>query len=996
MSDEGMTDVDLGPAEDPLSLLGAVRRAPPPPLPMTRAPPPPPPDSPDTMLRKALGGGPKPPPKAATPLVKPAPRAAPKPAPPPPRDWATLLGFEGAAPIQPPSTTASSDLQRRARAAPPHTALGACARNGSLDVVAAVARAYDADGLRDAAGASALAVALAHGDAGQALLLLRAATRRLGFVADATLILDACGAKLATTDPELVEAWPRLASTARAFLDGAFSALHVKDAAALWAALAVMEDRLPLASAALAAACIRGRVALLDEGPIVVSDTPGLINEARWLLEPETQPGVAVSKFGEGPLGILLTKRPRGLVVSSFSRPRAEAVPRVGDALCAVNGRQVPRDSTLNDAVAILKGVGRPVLVAFRPATSEELRAERPPAPSWPVERQVSPPPKAVSDLQALASYARSAVETVTEAPPVDHGELPPGPSAMPPPLTTAPLAADGWAVATLPGEVLFARTNARLPDFVRSRAGSNQLSGCRLDGELHVTSYRVVFHPIGCGATPSFASSTSDWEMPVRALTACSLTVGPGGGHRLALKCKDGQRRVFTCAHRDGAAALSCARAVHALAFSSASDAFARAHRAAVEPDPRFVKTLPATAAYSLHTEYAACVLRGPAKDGLRIIKNEHALDVCETYPLELVVPATTTDLELRRVAAYRSKGRLPAVIWSHPTNGATISRSSQPKPGVQNKRSSDDERYLSALRRLAQGQKMVIVDARSKIATQANRVMGAGTELTRYYDGVEMFYGNIANIHAARDALSEVQKLVRETSGGDVDTGGATFWGKLDGTKWLSQVHSILAAAVKTVEVVHYERSAVLVHCSDGWDRTPQITCLALMLLEKRFRTIDGFTALLQKEWADFGHKFDERCGHTDESASDQRSPVFLLFIDCCFQLLQQFPSAFEFSEDLLLLLLDQFHACRFGSFLENNERRRRRKDLDGATLCAWRHVARHFEGVRNKGYDSEQDDSAPLLPSLHARNVRLFEPYFRRFDAARVPLAPARTFY
>ena len=61
-------------------------------------------------------------------------------------------------------------------------------------------------------------------------------------------------------------------------------------------------------------------------------------------------------------------------------------------------------------------------------------------------------------------------------------------------------------------------------------------------------------------------------------------------------------------------------------------------------------------------------------------------------------------------------------------------------------------------------------------------------------------------------------------------------------------------------------------------------------------------GFLTLLQKEWVDFGHKFDERCGHTDESASDQRSPVFLLFIDCCFQLLQQFPSAFEFNQDFI----------------------------------------------------------------------------------------------
>ena len=84
-----------------------------------------------------------------------------------------------------------------------------------------------------------------------------------------------------------------------------------------------------------------------------------------------------------------------------------------------------------------------------------------------------------------------------------------------------------------------------------------------------------------------------------------------------------------------------------------------------------------------------------------------------------------------------------------------------------------------------------MVIVDARSKVATQGNRVMGLGTELVRYYEGIELFYGNIANIHTARDSLSEVQKLcfARDLAGNDADSGGATFWGRLDGTKWLSQ---------------------------------------------------------------------------------------------------------------------------------------------------------------------------------------------------------------
>ena len=124
--------------------------------------------------------------------------------------------------------------------------------------------------------------------------------------------------------------------------------------------------------------------------------------------------------------------------------------------------------------------------------------------------------------------------------------------------------------------------------------------------------------------------------------------------------------------------------------------------------------------------------------------------------------------------------------------------------------------------------------------------------------------------------------------------------------------------------------------------------------MLLEKRFRTIDGFLTLLQKEWSTSATSSMNGAA-TRTSASDQRSPVFLLFIDCCFQLIQQFPSAFEFNQDLLLLLLDQLNACRFGTFLENNQRRRSRKSLDDATRHVWGHVAalrrRAERGVRRR---------------------------------------------
>lgn len=77
-------------------------------------------------------------------------------------------------------------------------------------------------------------------------------------------------------------------------------------------------------------------------------------------------------------------------------------------------------------------------------------------------------------------------------------------------------------------------------------------------------------------------------------------------------------------------------------------------------------------------------------------------------------------------------------------------------------------------------------------------------------------------------------------------------------------------------------------LVHCSDGWDRTTQLVSLAQIMLDAYYRTIDGFIVLIEKEWLSFGHKFQER---TDSSTdSTERSPVFLQFLDCVWQIYSQ----------------------------------------------------------------------------------------------------------
>ena len=58
--------------------------------------------------------------------------------------------------------------------------------------------------------------------------------------------------------------------------------------------------------------------------------------------------------------------------------------------------------------------------------------------------------------------------------------------------------------------------------------------------------------------------------------------------------------------------------------------------------------------------------------------------------------------------------------------------------------------------------------------------------------------------------------------------------------------------------------------------------------------------------------------------------RSPVFIQFLDCVWQLLKQKPKHFEFNEIFLHVLLHHVYSCRYGTFLFNNERERVEKNI------------------------------------------------------------------
>ena len=113
------------------------------------------------------------------------------------------------------------------------------------------------------------------------------------------------------------------------------------------------------------------------------------------------------------------------------------------------------------------------------------------------------------------------------------------------------------------------------------------------------------------------------------------------------------------------------------------------------------------------------------------------------------------------------------------------------------------------------------------------------------------------------------------------------------------------------------------VLVHCSDGWDRTSLLTSLSQLCLDAYSRTIEGFIVLVEKEWLSFGHRFLDRLGHGH--FSQECSPIFLQFLDAVWQLVRQFPTHFQFDQRLLLWLHHTAYSGEFGTFYFNSEEER-----------------------------------------------------------------------
>lgn len=460
----------------------------------------------------------------------------------------------------------------------------------------------------------------------------------------------------------------------------------------------------------------------------------------------------------------------------------------------------------------------------------------------------------------------------------------------------------------------------------------------------------------------------------------------------------------------------------------------------------------------------------------GWRITDINKDYSFCDTYPAFLVVPSKISDNVLKYAREFRSRNRVPVLSYIHPVNNCTITRSSQPLSGITRKTNVQDEKLVAAsfsawvaggseestppssqpdtangstmleselseteryedelISRSAAiydektGEQIVygrqqtnmIVDARPTINAMVNQVQGMGSENMDKYPFARKSFLSIENIHVMRYSLNKVVEALKDADISPLPPNREL----LHQSGWLRHIHNVLDGSAIIARRIGIKHSHVLIHCSDGWDRTSQLSALAQIMLDPYFRTLEGFIVLVEKDWLSFGHMFRLRSGYlnhedwfsvqkdafagskvnpgendgrndafqnvlsgakrffnqnkddaelsgiseaasgkvVDDEATVPKmvSPVFHQFLDCTYQLLRQNKDRFEFNERFLRRLLYHLYSCQYGTFLYNSEKQRLDGRASERTSSVWDYFLCRRTEFTNPDYDPVIDD-------------------------------------
>lgn len=94
---------------------------------------------------------------------------------------------------------------------------------------------------------------------------------------------------------------------------------------------------------------------------------------------------------------------------------------------------------------------------------------------------------------------------------------------------------------------------------------------------------------------------------------------------------------------------------------------------------------------------------------------------------------------------------------------------------------------------------------------------------ECAEYYPSAEIQFMNLANIHVIRKSFQSLRQLCA------LEIDNPNWYSLLEKTNWIQHISGLLSASNIVVHAIVEKKRSVLIHCSDGWDRTSQISSTA-----------------------------------------------------------------------------------------------------------------------------------------------------------------------
>uniref|UniRef100_A0A8C5K8Y4 Myotubularin-related protein 12 n=1 Tax=Jaculus jaculus TaxID=51337 RepID=A0A8C5K8Y4_JACJA len=262
----------------------------------------------------------------------------------------------------------------------------------------------------------------------------------------------------------------------------------------------------------------------------------------------------------------------------------------------------------------------------------------------------------------------------------------------------------------------------------------------------------------------------------------------------------------------------------------------------------------------------------------------------ICDRLPAYFVVPTPLPEEDIQR---FQGHG-IPIWCWSCHNGSALMKMSALPK--------EQDDSALQVQRSFLDGVYKTVHRPPYEIVK------------------TEDLSSNFVPLQEIQTAYCKFKQLFLIGNSSEFWDTDIKWFSLLESSSWLDVIRRCLKKAIEISECLEAQNMNVLLLEENASDLCCLLSSLVQVMMDPHCRTRTGFQSLIQKEWVMGGHCFLDRCNHLRQSDKEE-VPVFLLFLDCVWQLVHQHPPAFEFTETYLTVLSDSLYIPIFSTFFFNS---------------------------------------------------------------------------